>query len=468
MIGAVLAGKYRIDQLLGEGGMGAVYLAENVAIGRTVAIKLLHAALARDPALLARFRQEARAAAAIGHPGIVEVLDLGQTEDGAEFIVMERLEGETLGHRLEREGRLPIDDAVAIMDRILDALGAAHDKGIVHRDLKPDNVFLVARPVAGVKLLDFGISKLHGAEDARLTQTGALMGTPLYMSPEQARGAHDAGPAADFYSAGAILYHMLAGAPPFLGDSVGVVLAKLMSEPHRPLEQVRPDAPAHLASLVDCLLTKSPEVRIQTAASARDMLHGAPVGASPDSSLVPVSPGPSPPPPPRARWPLALGAGLALAAGVWMMARGRLHPVAPAAPVAVAPPAPAAAPQPQAQPPPPPAPREVVLTLAPVPADAALELDGRALDCARPCPVRSPAGSRHQIGARAHGYVTRTMEVVFDGERQVPIRLDRASRAASASAHPRPAAAADRSQPKSTAPGILDEDLRSSFPRPPK
>ena len=206
--GDLLAGKYRIERLLGRGGMGAVYLAENTALGRRVAIKVVRTDKGEDgpdPELLARFRGEARAAAAIGHPGIIDVLDLGTTEDGTDFIVMEHLEGESLRDRLDRNIRLGLADVTQIGGELLDALAAAHDAGVVHRDLKPDNIFLVARPVPVTKILDFGISKLSRAEDASLTTTGRIMGTPHYMSPEQGRGAR-VGPPSDVYAAGAVLY----------------------------------------------------------------------------------------------------------------------------------------------------------------------------------------------------------------------------------------------------------------------
>ncbi len=254
--GVLVGGKYLIDRQLGAGGMGAVYLAENTDIGRKVAIKVLHADFASNPDLIRRFRQEARAAAAIGHPGIVDVLDMGTTADGSAFIVMERLDGETLGARIEHLGRLAVKAACLVVADVLEALAAAHDKQIIHRDLKPDNVFLVERPVAITKILDFGISKLQGAEDVSLTRTGAVMGTPLYMSPEQARGAKDIGSPTDLYSVGAILYHVLVGTPPFSGETYNEVLAKLLMEPHRPLAEVRPGMPAALAQLVDAMLDK--------------------------------------------------------------------------------------------------------------------------------------------------------------------------------------------------------------------
>jgi eukaryotic-like serine/threonine-protein kinase len=281
--GGMLAGKYRVEKLLGQGGMGAVYLAENLDIGRKVAIKVLHADFAGDANIMQRFRMEARAAAAIGHPGIVDVLDLGATDDGAAFIVMERLDGETLGSRLAREKTLPPADAVALACEALDALAAAHDKGIVHRDLKPENVFLCARPERRVKLLDFGISKFAGPDDVSLTATGMLMGSPLYMSPEQVRNAKDTGPATDLYSMGAILYEALGGMPPYGGATFSEVLANVLMEAHRPLVEVNRAVPVTLSRAVDALLAKTTGERPADARAACAMLRRALDEAAPPS-----------------------------------------------------------------------------------------------------------------------------------------------------------------------------------------
>src|SRR5262245_38982920 len=202
MIGAML-GSYRLDSELGSGGMGTVYRATHTVLGREAAIKLLRADLVTSPELLTRFVNEAKAASAIRHPGIVEVFDFGQTDDGRAFIVMEFLDGESLARRIAKRGRLPPHEAAQIARGIASALTAAHSKGIIHRDLKPDNVFLVPDPDLGErpKLLDFGIAKL--AEDAtsvKHTQTGALIGTPMYMAPEQARAAGTIDRRADLYS----------------------------------------------------------------------------------------------------------------------------------------------------------------------------------------------------------------------------------------------------------------------------
>ncbi|MBS2029717.1 MAG: protein kinase [Deltaproteobacteria bacterium] len=273
--GSMLAGKYRILDMLGQGGMGAVYLAENVDIGRKVAIKILRPELAEDPSALARFKQEARAATAIGEPGIVEVLDLGMLPDGGAYIVMERLEGETLRERLSRAGTVTPAEAVTLVASVLDTLVAAHDRGVIHRDLKPDNIWLTARPPPLTKILDFGISKFRGTEDMALTRTGVVMGTPLYMSPEQARGSKDVGPSTDIYSIGAILYEALSGQPPFPGESYNEVLAKLLTEQQRPLSALRTDVPPALGDLIEQMLSKTPPGRPPDAKTAARALRGA-------------------------------------------------------------------------------------------------------------------------------------------------------------------------------------------------
>ena len=274
--GDLLAGKYRVEKLLGSGGMGSVFLAENIDIGRKVAIKILHGGYASDPDSAARFRNEARAAATIGHPNIIDVLDVCLTDDGKPFIVMERLEGETLGDRIHRLGRIEVNEALAVLEQVLDALAAAHDKGIVHRDLKPDNVFLTKRAGDHVKLLDFGISKFSTTDgNVSMTQTGEVMGTPLYMSPEQARGSREVGPATDIYAAGVMLYEALSGRPPFNGTSYNEVIAKVLMDAPTPLPTLRPDVPARVASAVSAMLSKSPADRPATAKAAIDLLRGA-------------------------------------------------------------------------------------------------------------------------------------------------------------------------------------------------
>ena len=213
--GSVLNNKYRLIRLLGKGGMGAVYLGQHIIIGKSVAVKFLHAEFAAKKEVVKRFYREAQAAAAIGHDNIIDVLDVGISDTGEPYLVMEYLEGESLAALIQRKGVLDLSCACGIMEPVLQALFAAHSKGIVHRDLKPENIFLAHRPggVPKIKLIDFGISKVTQAGSGeKLTQTGSVMGTPAYMSPEQARGSSDLDHRADIYSTGVILYEMLLAA----------------------------------------------------------------------------------------------------------------------------------------------------------------------------------------------------------------------------------------------------------------
>ena len=212
-------GNYRVTSLLGEGGMGVVYLAQHPVFGRKVAIKLLHAVLARDPDIVARFFNEARAIHMVAHENIVEILDFGQTADGQPYFIMEFLQGESLTEAIAR-GPMATEQVEAIGVQMCKALGAAHAKGIVHRDLKPHNVQLVIKADGAlqVKILDFGVAKILSTPDGASsvkTRTGSLMGTPLYMSPEQCKGAGVLDHRTDIYSLGVILFEMLSGRPPF-------------------------------------------------------------------------------------------------------------------------------------------------------------------------------------------------------------------------------------------------------------
>ena len=210
-IGSVLEDRYSIDRILGEGGMGVVFAGTDRRLGRRVALKLLHPHLAQEAELRARFDREARAAATLNHPNVVTILTNGVTDDGAPYMVMEFLEGESLGEYLEKRNA-PVNaaDAFAMLGPVMDAVAMAHQMGIVHRDIKPDNIFLVRSP-RGVtpKIVDFGIAKVAVASP--MTQTGAVVGTPAYMSPEQVMGARDLGPPADVWSMGVVLYEVLSG-----------------------------------------------------------------------------------------------------------------------------------------------------------------------------------------------------------------------------------------------------------------
>lgn len=269
--GSVISGKYRVLGLLGEGGMGCVYDAAHDAISRRVAVKLLNADLASDPEFARRFEMEARAAALIGHPGIVEVLDSGKTEDGAPFIVMEHLQGLTAKELLATMGPLSPGQASAVVAPVLDALAAAHAAGIVHRDLKPANIFVAARPVPGVKILDFGISKF-GAAGAGMTKTGSMMGTAGFMAPEQLEEGRSAEPRSDLYAVGAVLYTLVTGHAPFEAENDFRLIAKVLSAQPEPVARRRPDLPAAFAAFIDQLLARDPQARPADAASARERL----------------------------------------------------------------------------------------------------------------------------------------------------------------------------------------------------
>jgi serine/threonine-protein kinase len=439
-IGSMLGSKYRVEKLLGHGGMGAVYLAENVDIGRKVAIKVLHADFANDPGILQRFRMEARATAAIGHPGIVDVLDLGTTNEGSEFIVMERLEGETLGAKIKRaQTGLPPGELVPIICDVLDALAAAHEKKIVHRDLKPENIFLTDRPVKAAKILDFGISKFAGTEDVSLTRTGTVMGSPLYMSPEQARGAKDINHSTDLYSIGAILYEGLAGVPPFTGATYNEVIANVLMEKHKPLVELKPELSPAISAVVDSLLAKYPSDRPTDARAAKMELRRAYQPGATDidvptvrhsTSAQPAQPAtqarasiapeaatrPAPDLPTavvaaqRKTLGVVVGIGAVIVVAVGGFAYYRKSQQKPEE----KPPAAVITPPPVAPPAAPPAPAKLRLQLSSDPSNATWTYDGNTLGECRPCTVEGEVGSTHPAFVRAPGYLDKAIDVVLD------------------------------------------------------
>jgi serine/threonine-protein kinase len=278
MIGETV-NNYRITSLLGEGGMGAVYAAEHPFMGRKAAIKVLRREFAEDVSLVERFMNEARAANAIRHPNIIDIIDVGRLPSGIPYLMMEFLEGESLAHRLTR-GALGVPEAVDIMLQTTAALAAAHGKGIVHRDLKPDNLYLVPDDSASngirVKVLDFGIAKLRADMSGGMakTQAGSLMGTPPYMSPEQCRGvSEDVDHRTDVYAMGIILFEMLCGEPPFMSAGWGdVVLAHLTKPPPSPRTR-NASIPESIEVVIMKALAKAPGERFQSATEMRSALR---------------------------------------------------------------------------------------------------------------------------------------------------------------------------------------------------
>ena len=301
LLGVTLAGRYLVRRRIGQGGMGVVYEATHTVIGRSVAVKVLHERYLERPEVAARLMNEARLASSIHNAHIVDIFDFGETADGRTFVVMELLEGESLAQLLRREGPLPERRAVSIGMQVAEALGAAHERGIVHRDVKPENVFLLPRDGGDfVKVLDFGISKAMRAgsepgtdgEHVRLTHTGMVLGTPLYMSPEQARGEEAIDHRIDVYALGVILYEILAGGVPFRGTNYLGIIAEVLARAAPPLREARPDLPlsASIEQVVARAMAKERGERYATmdelGADLRRVLDGQPVVPSPAQVAV--------------------------------------------------------------------------------------------------------------------------------------------------------------------------------------
>jgi serine/threonine protein kinase len=267
-IGRVLKGTYRIVRPLSEGGMGRIFAASHLRLpDRQVAVKVLGEEWIRDAEVVARFEREVASASRVVHPHVIEVYDAGRTENGVNFLVTELLEGEDLGARLERTNRpIPVELAATLGRQTCLALAAAHARGVIHRDVKPENVFLIEVDGAPfVKVLDFGISKLvHGGEDAKLTRMGAVLGTPAYMSPEQARGG-EVDARTDVYGVGATLYTALTNRAPFEAEDAAAALSKLLDEEPPRLRSLAPSVPPELEVVVQRAMAKNPRDRYASA-----------------------------------------------------------------------------------------------------------------------------------------------------------------------------------------------------------
>ena len=366
--GTLLAGKFRVVSLLGEGGMGAVYQIEHEITKHRRALKLLHKSMAQLPSVVERFLREASAAGRVGNPHIVETFDAGVLDTGEPYLVMEILRGEPLSARIAR-GPMPVLEVVDLVGQACGGVQAAHDAGIVHRDLKPDNLF-VTEGVDGkpfVKILDFGISKFDSTKTGglQLTQEGAALGTPYYMPPEQIRGEGSLDARADVYALGVILYECLAGVRPFEAETLPHLAILIHTGDAQPIAQRRPDLPAGFAELVHRAMTADRALRTQSAAELRAQLEqyggvgfrtrvpsgaGTPVSVAPARSLSPrplatsgagVSMGASsavtgkkPPPLLLALGGVGLFLATALGAGLWWQhSRSAPLEIASAAPI---------------------------------------------------------------------------------------------------------------------------------------
>jgi serine/threonine protein kinase len=327
VLGTVVGGRYYVRRLIGEGGMGRVYEAEHIDIGRRCALKILHPAYSQTPDLVERLRREARAASKIAHPNVVDVTDSGTTPDGAFFFVMEFLEGIELGELIYREKRLDIRRTLIIGTQICRALQAAHEVNVIHRDLKPENVLILRRDQQRdyVKVLDFGIAKSgsdsdlnesHGGQ-RRLTHPGMTMGTPEYMAPEQASGK-PADPRSDVYAVGGLLYEMLSGKPPYEGSNFMEILHKKANTMPAALSTVRNDVPAQLEAIIMRAMAKDPAERPPSMeALERELNNVATLLFSNFNSVPFTEPDPSPPGGVLGGLP-----GVAVASGVFDRVRG--------------------------------------------------------------------------------------------------------------------------------------------------
>jgi serine/threonine-protein kinase len=291
MIGRTLGGKYRLLRVIGRGGMGTVFEAENVSIGKRFAVKLLDQECAKDAGVVGRFAREARAASAVESEHIVSVVDAG-VADNCPYIAMELLRGEDIGTRLRRDARVPLRETLHIAAQVLRGLAAAHGAGIVHRDLKPDNVLLIdhAGDPTFVKIVDFGISKVErprgGTAPLAITQRGVILGTPLYMAPEQARSLPDVDGRADLFSVGAIVFECLSGRPPHVGETYEQILLSLCMEDAPDVRAYAADVPADVAAFIARALARD---RAERFSSAVEMLSALRALAPDDPAVRPLS-----------------------------------------------------------------------------------------------------------------------------------------------------------------------------------
>jgi serine/threonine-protein kinase len=473
LVGTVLGGTYRLERLIGEGGMGAVFAASHSRLPRKFAVKMLKAEILEQGDLFDRFRREAEIASALGHRNIVQVMDFNTAEDGAPYMVLELLEGEDLCRRLTRLGRLDLEQAVSIGTQVAGALEVAHHASIVHRDLKPANVFLIRENGRDdvVKILDFGISKvLHDSSLA--TRSGHVFGTPNYMSPEQAEGRQSALDArTDIFALGTILYECLSGRRAFDAPTVPGTIFQVCYAAPPPLRSFATELSAEVENVINRAIAKRREDRYARVGDLRDdllRLVGKVPEAATEIGMVPptvasaptiaattmggtaaeVTAAPSVARRSRAPW-IAAGGATALAAIAAVVLATRSDSPRPAAPVATHAPAPAVQPTvPPPRPAPPPEAKTAEIRLRLSPADARVELDGvPTLDN----PIRLPHADRMaRLTIRAPGHVPQTRDVNASVNSDIEVTLAR-ERSASP---PRPTARQRR-----RAPGPVSDDL---------
>jgi eukaryotic-like serine/threonine-protein kinase len=439
-IGTTFDHRYKVEQLLGEGGMGFVYLARHKVIDKKVAIKVLRSDMARDREILDRFLQEAKSASSIGNPHIVDISDFGDLPDGSTYFVMEYLEGKSLTDLIDAKAKVPVERVCHIGEQITAGLQAAHEQGIIHRDLKPDNIFVIQRGSDQdfVKILDFGIAKVTGQGNTKLTKAGAVFGTPHYMSPEQAAGA-PIDHRADIYALGVILYEMMAGQLPFNADNFMGILTQHMYKAPVPIRALvpAPDCPPSLEAVILKCLSKKPEARYQSMDELAADLKRARSGGVPhavaemmarsggfnvpaDYFKSPAAIMPATPHTARTRWPRAVWiAGAAAAVGLVTAifivagagaAKDKPAPLVEATATAVAPkpsaaPAPSAAPVATAAP----EPKKVMVAIGATPTTATAYRDGKPFKL--PASIEIEEGQTVHVEIRAPGHETQKIEL---------------------------------------------------------
>jgi serine/threonine protein kinase len=449
-VGTTIDGRYRMESVLGEGGMGVVYLARHKVIDKKVAIKVLRADMAREKEITDRFLQEAKAASSIGNPHIIDISDFGQLPDGSTYFVMEWLDGKPLSRAVEETRPVPVVRLVHVAHQIADGLSAAHQRGIVHRDLKPDNIFLIRRGAEAdfVKILDFGIAKVSSGT-SKLTRAGSVFGTPHYMSPEQAAGA-PVDSRTDIYALGVILYEMASGRVPFDADNFMGILTQHMYKAPVPIRALVPpqDVPPGLEAIILKALSKKPEQRYQTMEELSQDLDKLTRGMIPDAVPEMMSrsggfnvpadffkergmPAPVPATPKggglRKPWGVYAGvagviAAVAIVVGIFAKSSSSTassNLVTPAAAPATTPTTPPPTAAPTVAPPPAPEPKHVLFASEPL--DSHVFQNGQDLG-APPITIDVPAGQKVTVEVRRDGY--KTQLVTLDGsEKKVKTNL---------------------------------------------